>query len=66
MHIRKDKKQFKKAFWSSLARTVGVLLTFSAGTALRQVLGDNMAVLAITGFVGFILMLVAEYLSGLE
>lgn len=58
-----DKKAFRRSFWGSLARAVGVLLSVGAGTALRQFIGDNLIVLSVCALLGFFLMWIAEYLS---
>ena len=60
---RYDKKIARKAFWSSLARAVGVLLSVGAGTALRQFIGDDLTILMMLALIGFLLMWIAEYVS---
>lgn len=64
-----DKKALKKAFWSSLARLIGVGLGAGAGSLLHQLVGGGfsgwgaavgMAILS------FVLMCIAEYEREIE
>jgi len=67
--IKVNKKAFKRSFWGSLSRVIGVVLGASAGGLLRTAIGDDMATVAVgTGMavLSFFLIWFAEYEREIE
>jgi uncharacterized membrane protein YgaE (UPF0421/DUF939 family) len=59
-----DKRAFRKSFWSSLSRVIGVTLSAGAGSIIHRMVGDGIEgwTVALTmAIVSFLLMLYAEY-----
>lgn len=59
-----NKKILKRAFWSSLARLIGVGLGAGAGSLLHQLIGggvEGWSAAVLMAIFSFSLMMVAEY-----
>jgi uncharacterized membrane protein YccC len=64
-----DKKALKRAFWSSLARLIGVGLGAGAGSLLHQLIGGGFSgwgLAAVMAILSFGLMCFAEYEREIE
>ena len=53
---RTNKKAFKKSFWGSLSRVIGIGLGAGAGGLLHQLVGDNL-----TSWVFAMIMAIASF-----
>lgn len=62
--MKVDKKAFKRSFWGSLSRVIGVVLGASAGGLLRTAIGDDMATAGVgagLAIASFFLIWFSEY-----